>query len=228
MNHQSDSNDKEHFRTLMRDFPVIDSPTIDQALKTVYSRYDKLNTDEFVKKLMGLDEINFSKLFRYLPFLLHGYLFEGIFSNAGKYRSHDDPANGFIAFGPRQKFKGVSPALIEDGVVHATSNLTKNTADAVFSAVKFYQQFVMVHPFYDANGRIGRFILETYLNYHGIGVLWGKLCSNEKWIKKLNNCHTMFNQPKYNEYLEYLVRHWRRFTFREQITTDETTEEPRQ
>ncbi len=210
----------------MRDFPVDDSPTVDQSLKIVYSRFNRLNTDEFVLKLMSLDEIGFSKLFSHLPLLLHSYLFEGIFSNAGNYRSHDDPGNGYIVFGLRQKFRGVSPASIEDGVTRAISNLTKNTADAVSNAVRFYQQFVMVHPFYDANGRIGRFILETYLNYHDVGVMWGKLCSNGKWIKKINECHKRFDQPSYDKYLGFLVKHWGQFTFQERITPDETIAEP--
>jgi fido (protein-threonine AMPylation protein) len=202
----------------MRDFPVDDSPTVDHSLKRVYSRFNRLNTDEFVLKLMRLDEIDFSKLFSHLPLFLHSYLFKGIFSNAGNYRSHDDPGNGYIAFGLRQKFRGVPPSSIEDGVNRAISNLTKNTEDAVVNAVRFYQQFVMVHPFYDANGRIGRFILETYLNYHGIGVMWGESCSNEKWINKLNKCHKRFDQPNYDEYLGFLVNHWRKFTFQERIT----------
>lgn len=67
----------------------------------------------------------------------------------------------------------------------------------------------MVHPFYDANGRIGRFMLETYLNFHNMIVQWQKLHANEKWLKRLNECHKRFHSDNYELYLNRLVKHWR-------------------
>lgn len=98
----------------------------------------------------------------------------------------------------------------------AASHLILRTDDSVYHAVKFYQQFVQIHPFYDANGRIGRFLLEIYLNLHGIGMQWKKLYANEKWIKKLNDCHRRKGASEYERYLGYLVSHWNKCTFYEE------------
>ncbi|MCI5149934.1 MAG: hypothetical protein D3916_11200 [Candidatus Electrothrix sp. MAN1_4] len=216
MKHWNDFHDREHFRELLADFPVAAPPTTDIALRTVQARFDKLNTENFIQKLalLGLEE--YRTLFAQFPRILHRYLFKDIFANAGMYRQTEDPKNGIVLFGPRQQFQGTSPDTISAAIPLAASCLIPRADDPVYNAVKFYQQFVLIHPFYDANGRIGRFLLELHLNLHGVGMHWKKLYANEKWINKLNNCHKRINAPEYERYLGYLVSHWKNFTFYEE------------
>ncbi len=198
---------------LMRDFPVNDSPSISETLKIIHARYDKLNSDRLVNVLSCVSRAEFSRVFSLLPIILHSYLFKGIISNYDCYRQVTDVNNGIVHFGPNSKFNGYSPQNIDEGVRMACSSLIIDDGKAVYNAVKFYQQFVMVHPFYDANGRIGRFIVEVYLNFYGIGIVWKKLCANTQWLKKLNNCHKRFNGREYDRYLDLLVAHWKKFVF---------------
>ena len=77
----------------------------------------------------------------------------------------------------------------------------------------FYQHFVKVHPFYDANGRIGRLIASIYLEYFEYKVLWKELetTKKNKFLGKLNECHKRQNPPLKEEYLEYLYDFWKPF-----------------
>ena len=215
MNHRYDSPDEEHFLQLIQDFPVENPPTIDTALSTIFSRFDKLNPDRIVNLLSCHSSEQFTLIFSTLPLIVHDYLFRDILANAGHYRKNEDPGNGLVSFGIRQQFTCSPPDQIKERVKQVCSYLIIDDNDPVYNAVKFYQKFVLVHPFYDANGRIGRFIVETYLNFHGIGMLWKKLCANEKWLKKLNECHKRNNSHEYDKYLRFLVNYWQQFTFQE-------------
>lgn len=199
----------------MRDFPVNAPPSLDTALATIFSRFDKLNSDRIVILLSCKGVDDFTRIFSSLPLIIHDYLFRDLLSNAGHYRKRTDPENGFVTFGNRQQFACSPPEKINDRAKRACSHLILDDANPVYNAVKFYQQFVHIHPFYDANGRIGRFIVETYLNFFGIGMQWKTLCANEKWLKKLNECHKRYDNLGYERYLTFLVSYWERFTFKE-------------
>jgi fido (protein-threonine AMPylation protein) len=194
---------------------VPNPPALDNALRTVHARFDKLNTESFISKLGQLRPEEYQRVFIHLPCILHRYLFENILANAGLYRQIQDPNNGIVLFGPRQQFQGTPPGRIKAEIQQAVSHLLPRTNEPVYQAVKFYQQFVQTHPFYDANGRIGRFLLEIFLNLHGIGMQWKKLYVNEKWIKKLNDCHRRRESSEYECYLGYLASHWNKSTFYE-------------
>ena len=65
-----------------------------------------------------------------------------------------------------------------------------------------------VHPFYDANGRIGRLIATMYLESHGVVLSWSEFDSKKKFINKLNRCHLKPSEETFG----YLVEYLREFT----------------
>ena len=212
MNHHRPSNDEQEFRNLIRDFPVDDALSLTEALRQIQSRFEKINTDQLLVSIRFSEADTLQIFFQALPLLLHSFLFDGILSNCGQYRLNTDPNSGSVMFGNRQQFKGVTPDNIPNAIDIAVQNLIKNAPDPIYSGVKFYQQFVYAHPFYDANGRIGRLMLELYFNLHNKTVLWKELQGNDKWLKKLNECHKRYNnQDNYERYVTYLVSHWKRF-----------------
>jgi len=200
----------------MRDFPVENLPNIDLASKLIHLRFGQLNSEQFAASLAPLNDTEFSERMHSLPWKMHHYLFRDILSNAGLYRNHRDPEEGCIYFGPNQQFKGSSPYKITSGVNEACSHLTRNSSNPISRVVKFYQVFVYVHPFYDANGRIGRFITDIYLNYYGRHLSWKKLHQNQKWLKKLNSCHRRFGKENYDQYIQILINHWTKFILRKE------------
>lgn len=216
MNHTFDSHDREHLSDLMADFPVKDGPDIDLASKLIHLRFDKLDSEQFVSALAPLTNEVFAERMHSLPWKMHRYLFNGILSNAGLYRNMRDPQQGSIYFGPNQQFSGYNPPEIVSGVKEACSLLSKNSSNPISSVVRFYQLLVYVHPFYDANGRIGRFITNIYLNYHGLYLSWKRLHQNQKWIKKLNNCHKRFGQETFEQYVQILTNYWDKFILRKE------------
>jgi len=208
LNHTFESAEKEHLTELIRDFPVENPPSFETASKLLFLRFEKLNLEQFSAALLPLNDAEFAERFHSLPRKMHHYLFRGILSNAGMYRNDRDVKGDCIFFGPSQKFHGVSPPRIAEGVQEACSYLRRDVGDPITAVVKFYQQFALVHPFYDANGRIGRFITSIYLDFHGHYISWTKMDKNQKWIKKLNECH---KRPGDDRYMRRLVNHWKKF-----------------
>ena len=200
----------------MKDFPVENAPDIEHALKLIHLRFDQLNSEQFASALAPLTEIEFAERMNSLPWKMHRYLFSGIVSNAGQYRNKKDPKQGIIYFGPNQQFTGYKPYDITSGVKEACSFLPKYSINPILCVVRFYQLFVYIHPFYDANGRIGRFITNIYLNYHGLHLSWKKLHQNQRWLKKLNDCHKRYGQRTYEQYLQILISHWEKFILRKE------------
>lgn len=98
--------------------------------------------------------------------------------------------------------------------------MTLEPEDPIENAIRFYQHFVYIHPFYDANGRIGRAIVSVYLNLFDYYVQWREFDgpNNSKFISKLNACHErMESGYTYEQYLEYLVSFFRKYV----ISVDE-------
>jgi fido (protein-threonine AMPylation protein) len=209
--HRLEGDEREHLEALMRDFPAAPPLSLEEAIKSIHIRFEKLDFEQFSSNLRGYDDRGFVDRFQNLPRKAHRYLYQDILSNAGEYRKSSDPENGEILFGPRQRFRGWKPENIAEGVNHACSLLQKSTSTPIENVVTFYQQFVCVHPFYDANGRIARFMTSIYLDYHGYHMSWSGLRKNQQWLKKLNDCHVRMKTVQYRQYLEYLFQHWQRY-----------------
>ena len=162
-----------------------------------------------------------------LSIVLHKYLFDEILSNAGEFRKITDPFNGLVGFGGNHRrmpgnftFNGTNPLLIRNDLVKTFQLLTITQTDPVRTSLEFYRQFVKVHPFYDANGRIGRFIVSAYLSTFGLYVKWRELeqrSMHNQFIKRLNECHKREGDENYPKYFNYLLQTFHKFVTK---TTD--------
>lgn len=220
------SQESEYLAELIRDFPVSISSieTVADIEATIQARYQSLldrliDSDPLLAVMDSIDEHDFSSIFGSVAIESHRVLYGGILSNAGNYRQSTEANGGTVFFGPQRggspEFTGIPANQIEGELADAFRNLTKRSSDPVSAAVKFYQQFVRIHPFYDANGRICRLLVSVYLDYHKLYVDWDRLQGRGEWLRRLNACHKRQDQPLlYPQYLarltEYFTSHVQR------------------
>lgn len=167
---------------------------------------------------------------------VHDHLFTGILTTAGRYRREADPGGGFVSFGgPKGQttqplFRGAPARDLPAAVPEAYARLLdiRDEAWAAGGAVReaarlratdagvlFYKDISGVHPFYDANGRVGRYVVSVYLLLHGRAVRWRDLDRQERtFLKKINEClkrrgHAVPSVVA--TYEERLARFWRHF-----------------
>lgn len=204
------SQEESYLQELMRDFSILAGINdVEQALQEINSRF--LILEQNIEGFIPTDKVdNLPSYFSNLSMRFHMILYDQILSNAGQHRQANEPGGGMVLFGPHQKFKGTPAAEIAQVLPEVFNYLGTENTDPIVNAVMFYQRFVQVHPFYDANGRIGRLIVAIYLNQYGYYVDWSGLHRNNKWLKLLNECHERFGRDVYSEYLDRLVSHWRK------------------
>lgn len=219
------SEEVAYLKRLIRDFPADVKPEDAQnALNKIAARYQvieqsyqALSITNFEKSSLDIDRVSTFKL---RVSMIHEYLFRDILKNAGEFRKVSDPNAGSIGFGglkhqgQQSKFKGTPPSKIEDELHKALSNLDYEAENPIGNALRFYQHFVWIHPFYDANGRIGRVIVSVYLYYFDLYVQWGEFDgpNNGKFINKLNECHKrMESGYRFEKYFGYLLDFFRQF-----------------
>lgn len=218
----SASDERDLLAGLIRDFPLKNPPNVDDALKTVAVRYVQLGAGlNTVTAALGFSRLLSMELLEPAIRGVHRYLFQEIISNAGRYRKQTDPNNGLVQFGPANPrraseslFSGLSPSKLPEAMKSCCSILSMESKDPIASSIQFYQRFVAYHPFYDANGRIARFVVTTYLDINGYYVEWKKL--NEEWsakfLKHLNDCHKRMESrsENYEKYFQLLLGFWRK------------------
>lgn len=197
---------------LLKDFAADSDLSAKEVYLKSWSRFNILEQnmphDLFQKKLI-LRVIR-RPIYTTLPQAFHKFIYDGLFTFAGNYRSKNDPHGGTIYFGHQHaqrrqpKFHGDSPDDIKNGVFEAVWFLKNKPKDPLYQAVRFYQKFVNVHPFYDANGRIARLITNMYLANHNIALSWSEFDSKRKFIKKLNRCHLNPSEETFGYLVDYL------------------------
>lgn len=207
-----DSAELETANDLLKDFAANPALSAEEVYRTSWIRFNYL--EQALLDIL-LDTRKYERInYVILPIVFHKFMYDGLYTFAGKYRQKDDPENGNIYFGKqhaqRRKplFYGDHPDQIEEGIKVAVSYLESKSKDPLYNAMHFYQKFVFVHPFYDANGRIGRLIANMYLNLHNLSLAWSEFDSKSKFIKKLNRCH---HKPD-EENFRYLILYVKNFT----------------
>ena len=214
-----------HFKDLLDEFgypgTIVDPQ---EALRHIHNKYLALAdySSLFINLLKNNPDL-FKEIFKSIIIFSHKFLFEDYLLNAGKFRNASDRYGGIIYFGPhdakkgRVKFIGLSPIRIDNAINKLLDIFKPNDSNPISTAVKFYQNFVFIHPFYDGNGRIGRFIMSIYLVYFNLTINWEELDKKEnknKFITKLNRCHGLVGKPWYNSRLEELIRFFADFVIK--------------
>jgi fido (protein-threonine AMPylation protein) len=155
----------------------------------------------------------------FLSKTIHSFLYADLMTFAGKFRQYEDPNHGVVEFGGqdhrsiRSRFRGVSPMLIEQELekIFEVFFVEKNPTIA---SIRFYLDWSWVHPFYDANGRIGRVLVYLYLAQFGLQIEWASIDKQHgKFMKKLNGCHTLRNGDSniFENRFSLLIDFWKPF-----------------
>ena len=207
---------------LLTDFGVAGHPPPEEALRLIGSRFDVL-----MAAFEGLadgseDERGFARaqpaeLYLRLARACHHALFVDLLRNAGDFRAHTDAGGGSVVFGgqsPRElrpNFRGATPKSIEPELLRAF-DLLAGSDDPIRASILCYQRFQRVHPFYDANGRIGRLLVTLYLVAHGQYPQWAMLDQHHgRFVHYLNHVHKRaLDDPSRADHEDHLVRFWRK------------------
>ena len=199
----------------------------EEAIENIYTRFQELEKkrSQILPRLTNSPD-------GYYQFCLwiHGFLYNKILGNAGKFRDISDPNGGNVYFGGinyrtmKNKFTGTKPASIKLELSEAFKILFNAQFTPVEASIRFYAEFVAIHPFYDANGRISRYIIDTYLQDRNYYVDWQSINKKHgKFLRKLNYCHSVrAKQKEYSDrgvdwqsirekYIAYLVNFWSQF-----------------
>jgi len=238
--------EQSYLAELINDFPCKTKVTVVTAEKILRARYlqleknipkilqliDIVKTSALSKNVINLARTNkmFPEFFISQMLFFHEYLFEDILSNAGKLRLSSDPNGGRVGFGGSDsriignfKYIGSPCSEIENDLSKCFALLTENPPDPISSSVEFYRRFVKIHPFYDANGRIGRLIISLYNQRHGFYINWSQIekdGNKSNFIKRLNECHKRENQKVYSIHFEYLLSFVKKYTIKISELTD--------
>lgn len=211
------SAERAYLAELLDDFGVPGHPPVEQAFRLIEARYKRIFASIEAAPPALLDAVRRWDEETYTSFACnaHEVMFEGLLTNAGFFRQAGDAQLGRVEFGGqhrsemRQKFAGSPPHLIEQHVREAFRLLVAGE-DPVAASVLSYQRFQRAHPFYDANGRIGRLFTSFYLLAHGYYIQWQTLDrQHNRFIKLLNDVHRRpvddHSRPAYER---LLVRFW--------------------
>ncbi len=194
---------------LLADYAVDTALTAEEVYKTSWKRYNTLH-QLLVEDIFSDKDNNHINIYAFLPKLIHGFIYRDLFTFAGQYRLKKDPRKGVIYFGIQHghkqtpKYMGDSPESIEEGITDAISYLFTDSIDPLYQAIRFYQKFINVHPFYDANGRIARLIATIYLDNYNLVLDWSEFSGKKKFFKKLNRCHDLPNNKTFSRLTNYL------------------------
>jgi fido (protein-threonine AMPylation protein) len=203
-------------QALLDDFGLTtDAP--DVVLETMKHRYNMLDNlyeslNDALVKLSPQDWVKWS-------LAIHSFLYSDIMSFTGSFRKVEDKQGGMVYFGGidgrtnQNKFKGANPSEIETELLKAFEYLSaKNPDNPAENAIRFYVEWSAIHPFYDANGRIGRILLHLYLTQHHLQVNWERIDQKHgKFMHKINACldRRAGHKDAFNRQFTHLNTFWK-------------------
>lgn len=169
--------DLAYLGELLRDFGVPGAPDVEDALRLMADRFEAL-FDRCSKQGQRLRDATPEGWVSFVRFC-HHQLYEGLLVNAGEFRRAEDPEHNvfFGGYNPRtmqERHKGRPPAQIEAALLAAFAHLNA-PSDPVAAIARAYERMQDTHPFYDANGRIGRLVVTLFLAGHGLRFNWAAL-----------------------------------------------------
>lgn len=200
--HSYHSHEIPYLTELLGHFGLDSAMRGEEALRLVERNHEML--EQFRTEIQRWIELeqergkDAQEMFLALSQIVHQWLFKGILVNAGQFRDMSDSMNGQVFFGgdsPKTgepKFKGTTSDKIEAELQVAFRHLNRPLQDTPEAcAILFYAEFVAIHPFYDANGRVARLLVNFFLASYGKAVFWAALKQKEgKFLRKLNACHS--------------------------------------
>jgi len=220
--------EKQRTRELLLVFGSRPDMDVDRALRRASIQYEEflescLNAPETEGKKIQLHDLLLSDM-RFFARMVHSYMFDGIYSNAGEFRDETDPLKGWVGFGGAgrtvyspARFEGVAPNQIQRCLVEATQEYvrlthTNDSTPPLYTALSLYQRIVRCHPFHDGNGRVARFIVTLILYREGMAIDWDGLLRTRKFLRKLNHVHSHREEARLF-YMRWLVNYVDRFTY---------------
>lgn len=221
----------DHLADLFKDFSTGNHYTPEVAFNLIRTSFRSIEKSNFIpeicKDLKSIKITDYPNFFKKFAEIIHEYIYKDILVNAGEYRKSSDPGGGVIYFGgPKQrsmesKFKGISPENIKEKISKAFSWLG-NDGNPVENVLRFYQHFVYIHPFYDANGRIARIIMIIYLLINKLTINREPFDQSKgKFMKKLNRCHERFGTDKFEKYFKYFYQFMQKYIIPIEINENE-------
>ncbi len=149
----------------------LSDPLDEQSKIRAYELYDNnLLNDIEIGTIEGLKQI-------------HGYLFDGLYTHAGKIRDRNISKDGFI-FANYQYF---------DEILKNIENMKDDTVNDIIDK---YVELNIAHPFLEGNGRAGRiWINQLLINRVNKAVDWQKI-SKEDYLYAMRKSPTDTNKIK--------------------------------
>lgn len=205
-------------------------PRAEEAFDIIADRYRGLadqyvEVAEVVSEVVDASQISLPTACRRVLLIVHRQMYEGILNNAGSPRQLGDSGGSTVYFGGMQgnrripKFEGSPADQIAEELERASQKLQDRRGGdlekARDEAILFYAELSRIHPFYDGNGRAGRFAISVYLHLHGWLVEWGEVEKHEgKFMKKINSLNKRRGQGVESTYQGYLLSFWARHVVR--------------